>query len=100
MGYQQVQWRNRRAARLRRNRAGPFPWIWQELTISEIKRTLLYRSQHLRSHGGGKSYKRRYHAVWRQQARELEHFALIGDEARFDRICPDGTRGAIAWDWW
>ncbi len=100
MGYQQVQWRNRRAARLCRNRAGPFPWIWQELTISEIKRTLLYRSQHLRSHGGGKAYKRRYHAVWRQQARELEHFALIGDEARFDRICPDGTRGAIAWDWW
>ena len=100
MGYQQVQWRNRRAKRLKRLRPGPFRRIWDELSLSEIKRQLLYRSQNLRSHGGGKPYKRRYQAEWRQQGRDLEHAALIGDDLAFERICPDGTRGAIAWDWW
>jgi hypothetical protein len=100
MGYRQVEWRNRRAARLRRHRPGPFPWIWDELSLGEIKRQLLYRSQHLRSHGGGKAYKRRYTVTWRQQGRQLAHHALTGDEVRFDRICPEGTRGAIGWDWW
>ncbi|AWN21996.1 hypothetical protein DKM44_01035 [Deinococcus irradiatisoli] len=100
MGYRQVQWRNRRARRLQQRQPGPFPWIWKDLSLSEIKRHLLYHSQNLRSHGGGKPYKRRYHQVWGQQARQFERLALIGDELGFERICPDGTRGAIGWDWW
>ena len=100
MGYPQVQWRNRRAKRLQRLRPGPFPWLWDELSLSNIKRQVLYRSQHLQSRRGGKAYKKRYHAEWRQQTRQLEHAAMIGDEVAFERFCPDGTRGAIAQDWW
>lgn len=99
MGYQQVQWRNRRARRLKRQRPGPFPSSWDEMTLSEVKRWI-YRSQKVRSHGGAKVYKQRYTEQWRQQRREQEYAALIGDDVAFERICPEGTRGAIGMDIW
>ena len=51
-------------------------------------------------HTGTAEYKDKYTRLRRSETRQLEHAALFGDEEAFDRIAPDGWRGAISWDIW
>ncbi|AFZ67191.1 hypothetical protein [Deinococcus peraridilitoris] len=105
MGYTKDRWRARKARRYQREHPGP-SFVWSRLylgatpSLASVKRTLLYKSLNVLARHGGRRYKRRYQQLWRQQAREQEYAALIGDEVRFERINPDAERGAIAWDWW
>lgn len=59
----------------------------------------LHLSQETHSRGGGKWAKRKYHRLRRTQSRRLCHYALKGDERRFESIpnC-DYFRGRIGWD--
>lgn len=58
-------------------------------------------SQWPHSRKGTKSYKEIYHRKRRSQSRQLCHYALVGDEERFESIpnC-DYFKGAIGWDIW
>ncbi|MDR6218305.1 hypothetical protein [Deinococcus soli (ex Cha et al. 2016)] len=53
-----------------------------------------------RSPNGAREFKQKYHRRRRCEARQLAHAALTGDEVAFEKINPDGWRGAIAWDIW
>ncbi|WP_034346439.1 hypothetical protein [Deinococcus misasensis] len=63
-------------------------------------RKSLHLSVQTCSRTGAKPYKRKYHKLRRSQARKLEYFALMEMEEQFDRIAPDGFKGAIGWDLW
>jgi hypothetical protein len=60
----------------------------------------LDRSQYAMTHGGTKTYKRVYHRRRRAEAARLCYFGFVGDEQAFERISPEGFRGAIFWDIW
>lgn len=66
----------------------------------ERYRKTLHRSVQTCSRTGAKLYKRKYHKLRRSQAHKLEYFALMEMEERFERIAPDGFKGAIHWDLW
>lgn len=78
---------------------------WWDIQELESKHRLavasksMDRSRWNRS-GGVKSYKRPYHERRRTEGKRLEHYAMLGDDAGFESISPDGWMGAIAWQIW
>lgn len=49
---------------------------------------------------GVKRYKRKYHRMRRRQSKALCYHAFYDDEEHFDKIVPEGFRGAINYDIW
>jgi hypothetical protein len=102
--------RRKLATRNLRNQTLYFTWLgwnardWDAKTHrAELElryQKWLDRSQYAMTHGGTKAYKRVYHRRRRAEAARLCYFGFIGDEQAFERISPEGFRGAIRWDIW
>lgn len=74
-------------------------WALKDSTYEEETRFLYRQMDRSRWNGyGKKGFKKPYHRLRRQQARQLSYYALYEDEERFDKIVPDGFRGSISWD--
>lgn len=67
--------------------------------LLEYQKALPY-SQTMCQGKGAKPYKRKYHRRRRRQSRALCYHAFYENEAQFNKISPEGFRGAIDRDIW